>query len=58
VTGDVHGELLQLEDGEGEGMVRDHPTGEERHVGVSSPWKGINGVGGLKCGEKRRWFGH
>jgi hypothetical protein len=39
-------------------MVRDHPTREERHVGVSSPWKGISGVGGLKCGEKRRWFGH
>jgi hypothetical protein len=35
-TSDVLGELLQLE--EGKGKVRDHPTREERHVGVSSPW--------------------
>jgi hypothetical protein len=38
--------------------VRDHAIGEERHMGVSSPWKGIGGVGGLKCGEERWWFGH
>jgi hypothetical protein len=31
VTGDVLGELLQLE--EGKGKVRDHPAREERHVG-------------------------
>jgi hypothetical protein len=37
---DVLGELLQFE---GKGKVRDHPTGEERRVGVSSPWKGIRG---------------
>jgi hypothetical protein len=38
VIDDVLRELLQLE--EGKGKVRDHPTGEERHVGASSPWKG------------------
>jgi hypothetical protein len=53
VTSDVLGELLQLE--EGEGKVRDHPDGVERRMGVSSPWKGI---GGSKCDEERRWFGH
>jgi hypothetical protein len=37
---DVLRELLQLE---GKGKVRDHPTGEERRVGVSSPWKGFGG---------------
>jgi hypothetical protein len=31
VTGDVLGELLQLE--EGKGKVRDHPAREERRVG-------------------------
>jgi hypothetical protein len=36
----------------------DHQTGEERYVGVSSPWKGISGVGGPKCGEAQRRFGH
>jgi hypothetical protein len=56
VTGDVLEELLQLE--EGGGKVRDHPVREERRVGVSSPWKGIDGVGGPKCGEERRRFGH
>jgi hypothetical protein len=45
-TGDVLVELLQFE--EGEGKVRDHPLEEERHVGASSPWKGISGVGGPK----------
>jgi hypothetical protein len=38
--------------------VRDHPAGEERHVGASSPWKGISGVHGPKCGEGRRRFSH
>jgi hypothetical protein len=37
------------------GKVRDHPAGEERCVGASSPWKGI---GSPKCGEEQRLFGH
>jgi hypothetical protein len=53
-TGDILRELLQLE----EGKVRDHPTREERCMGQSSPWKGIDRVGGLKCGEEQWWFGH
>jgi hypothetical protein len=56
--GDILGELLQLEEGKGKGKVRDHPAGEERRVGVSSPWKGIGGVGGPKCSEERRRFSH
>jgi hypothetical protein len=55
-SGDALGKFLQLE--EGKGKVMDHPAREERHVGVSSPWKGIGGVDGPKCGEERRRFSH
>jgi hypothetical protein len=41
-SGDVLREVLQLEEGEG----------------VRSPWKGIGGVGGSKCGEERQRFDH
>jgi hypothetical protein len=47
-SGDILEELLQLE--EGKGKVGDHPTGEERRMGVSSPWKGIDNP---KWGEER-----
>jgi hypothetical protein len=31
--------------------VRDHPTEEEKRMGVSSPWKGIGDDDSSKCGR-------
>jgi hypothetical protein len=44
--------------GGGGGSVRDHPIEEENGMGASSPWRGIDGDDGLKCGEERRWLDH
>jgi hypothetical protein len=38
--------------------VRDHPAEEEKRVGASSLWKGIDGDDGSKCGEEWRRLGH